>query len=283
MEDLVVFSVIAASLLHASWHALIKSTGDRVVSLGGMSVVSVGTALALIPLTTPLPAVVFWIMTGSAVLHFSYKITLARLYREADLGQAYPLARGLTPLIATAIAFFAIGEAPDSLAITGIGLVCCGLALLAFEGHGQGVSIFTFGVALATGLTVACYSVVDAYGIRITGDAFSYTVLAPSSRGGELRFRLETAVDRLAQQGQQAVLLVLPEARILKAFCAHRSQPECLIEFAIRQQPGIRGDLAAQKFQLQSTVETDPQILVLAVTHWVPRSAWHELAEHPCF
>lgn len=176
MENLVVVAVLAASLLHASWHALIKSTGDRVVSLGGMSVVSAGTALALLPLTKPLPAMAFWIIAGAVVLHFSYKLTLARLYREADLGQAYPLARGLTPLMATALAFLAIGEVPNSLAITGIALVCGGLALLAFEGHGQGVSLITFGAALATGLAVAGYSVVDAYGVRMTGDAFSFTV-----------------------------------------------------------------------------------------------------------
>jgi len=42
-------------------------------------------------------------------------------------------------------------------------------------------------------------------------------------------------------------------------------------------------DLAAAEFQFQAAVKTDPQILVLAVTHWVPLSAWHKLAEHPCF
>ncbi|MDZ4783375.1 MAG: hypothetical protein SGJ19_24270, partial [Planctomycetia bacterium] len=43
----------------------------------------------------------------------------------------------------------------------------------------------------------------------------------------------------------------------------------------------IRGDLTTQEFQLQPAVETDPQIALLAVTHRVPRTAWHECAIYP--
>jgi hypothetical protein len=75
------------------------------------------------------------------------------------------------------------------------------------------------------------------------------------------------------------VLLVLTEASILPAFRAHHSQPERLIKFVVGEQPGIRGDLTTEKFQLQQAFETDPQIALLAVTHWVPRSAQHGLAE----
>lgn len=176
MDDLVVAAVLSASLLHASWHALIKSTGDRVVSLAGMNVVSAATAIALLPLTKPLPATAFWVIAGSVSLHFSYKIALARLYRVADLSQAYPLARGLTPIMATLLAILTLGEAPSLVPIGGIGLVCCGIAFLALEGKGQGISLVTFSIAIVTGFAVAGYSVVDAYGIRITKDFFSFTV-----------------------------------------------------------------------------------------------------------
>ena len=176
VDNFVFVAVLAASLLHASWHALIKSTVDRVISLAGMNIVSGVISLALLPLTKPLPTVGFWVIAGSVFLHFSYKLTLARLYHVADFGQAYPLARGLTPIAATTLAFLVFGELPNTLAIIGIGLVCGGLALLAFERCGERISAFTFYVALATGLTVACYSVVDAYGIRITGDVFSFTI-----------------------------------------------------------------------------------------------------------
>ncbi|MCH9778797.1 MAG: hypothetical protein K0U90_20380, partial [Planctomycetes bacterium] len=60
-------------------------------------------------------------------------------------------------------------------------------------------------------------------------------------------------------------------------------QPERCIQFPVGQQSRIGGDLTAAELQLQAAVKTDPQILVLAVTHRVPLSAWHELAECPCF
>jgi hypothetical protein len=77
------------------------------------------------------------------------------------------------------------------------------------------------------------------------------------------------------------VLLVPAEARILQAVCALRSQAERLVEFSIGQQPSVGRDLAAQELELQTTVKTDPQIVLFGVTHGVPLSAGHDLAEHP--
>jgi len=176
MDLHVASAVLAASLLHASWHALVKSTGDRVVALAGMNVVSSATALALLPLTKPLPAVAFAVIAGSIVLHGAYKLALASVYVVADLGQAYPLARGLTPLMAAALALFALAEVPGPLSLAGIALVCAGLLLLSFEGPGARLSARTFTFAACAGFAVAAYSVVDAYGIRMTGDWFSFTV-----------------------------------------------------------------------------------------------------------
>lgn len=42
------------------------------------------------------------------------------------------------------------------------------------------------------------------------------------------------------------MLLVLTKSRILQALCARRGQTQRLIEFSIRQQPGIGGNLASQ-------------------------------------
>ena len=44
-----------------------------------------------------------------------------------------------------------------------------------------------------------------------------------------------------------------------------------MIQFAIGEQPGIRGDLAAVEFQLQATVEIDPQMRLSGFTHRVTR------------
>lgn len=176
MDSLVASAVLAASLLHASWHAMVKSTGDRVVALAGMNVVSAGTALALLPFASPLPALAYGLICASALVHVGYKLALAGLYDRAELGQAYPLARGFTPPMAALIAFFALGESPGAPTVAGILLVCAGLLLLGCERGGRSVTPAVFGIAGTAGLAVATYSVLDAYGIRLAGDWFSFTV-----------------------------------------------------------------------------------------------------------
>jgi drug/metabolite transporter (DMT)-like permease len=174
MEPLAAAAVLAASLLHAAWHALVKSSGDQVVALAGMNLVSGAVALALAPLTGPLPRIAYAVIAGSVLLHVGYKLALARLYLRSDLGQAYPLARGVTPVMAVVLAFIALGELPAPLVLGGIGLVCAGIASLAFER--RGITAGQLATAAAAGLAVAAYSVVDAYGIRLSGDWFSFTV-----------------------------------------------------------------------------------------------------------
>jgi hypothetical protein len=49
------------------------------------------------------------------------------------------------------------------------------------------------------------------------------------------------------------------------------------------KQPGIGGDLAAHESQLQTAIEIDPQLTVLAVTHRISLSIWHEYTRFPYF
>ena len=75
------------------------------------------------------------------------------------------------------------------------------------------------------------------------------------------------AVDGLTQQWQQAVLLVPAEAGIGQHLCAQHGQAERFIEFSIGQETGIGCDLAADELEFQPAVKTDPQIVLLGVTH----------------
>ncbi len=50
-----------------------------------------------------------------------------------------------------------------------------------------------------------------------------------------------------------------------------RRASERVIQFAIGEQPGIRGDLAAVEFQLQATVKIDPQMRLSGFTRRVTR------------
>ena len=93
----------------------------------------------------------------------------------------------------------------------------------------------------------------------------------------------QSAVDRLTEQRYKAMLLVLAQATILQVVCTRLCQCQRLVEFSVRKQPGVGGDLAAHEPQLQTAIEIDPQLPVLAVTHRISPSALHESAKDPCF
>lgn len=171
----VILAILAAALLHATWHALVKASGDRIVALAGMNLVSGAVALGFLPFVAiPRPEALA-IIAGSVLLHVGYKIGLALLYRRADLGQAYPLARGMTPVMATALAFALLGEVPQRGVLLGVALVSLGVLLLAREGAGRRLGASTLAIAALTGLAVAAYSAVDAWGVRLNGDWLGFT------------------------------------------------------------------------------------------------------------
>jgi drug/metabolite transporter (DMT)-like permease len=170
MDPVVAAAVLAASLLHASWHALVKSSGDGVIALAGMNLVSAAAAFVLlpfVPLPTPVAAVVIAI---SVVLHAGYKIALADLYSRAQLSQGYPLARGLIPVFATLIGFAFLGETPGTAALAGVGIISLGVVGLLLERGTPAVSPPALLAAMVVAATVAAYSALDAYGIRVNGD-----------------------------------------------------------------------------------------------------------------
>lgn len=176
MDPVVAAAVLGASLLHASWHALIKVSGDRVVALAGMNVVSAAVALACMPFVRVPHGAALAVIAVSVLLHGGYKIALARLYRRADLGQAYPLARGFTPLMATALGLLFLAERPSATTLAGVALVSAGLVALVFERGAQRLAPSTVATAGLAGGAVAAYSVLDAYGVRLNADWAGFTV-----------------------------------------------------------------------------------------------------------
>lgn len=82
----------------------------------------------------------------------------------------------------------------------------------------------------------------------------------------------QSAVEGLAEEGQQAVLGVLSGAGIVQAGPRRCGQEEGVIEFAVGEKSGVSGDGGAVELQLDLPVEIDAQGVVVAVTHWLPRS-----------
>lgn len=213
MDLLTISLMLAAGLLHASWHSLVKSGQNQITVLAGMGAVAGLCAAAVLPFV-PLPPREVWpVLALSIVLHVAYKLCLAGAYARGDFGQAFPLARGMVPLFASLIAFATLGQVPSPGQCIGIALVSSGLLLLAVDKlHGLAPWPLLLMAAMA-GAAVASYSTVDAYGTRLSGnwlgftmwlivlDSFTFLILGRVLRGRPLWAELHAARWRVLVSG----------------------------------------------------------------------------------
>jgi drug/metabolite transporter (DMT)-like permease len=175
VTPLVTAAVLLAAVTHAAWNAIAhritdKLTGFTLISGGGLLI-----GLALAPFTA-FPAAAAWpYLLVSAAIHIAYYALLMRSFRLGDFGQAYPIARGSAPLVVTVLAAVFAHEVPDGWAAAGIAVSCAGLTGVALWGlRGHRPDWAAIGAALATGLTIAAYTVVDGLGVRASGSSLGY-------------------------------------------------------------------------------------------------------------
>ncbi|KVP18627.1 multidrug DMT transporter permease [Burkholderia multivorans] len=173
MDHLFIGLVLCSALLHAIWNAFLHVSDDRLVQLGTMSLPYLAFGVLGTTLL-PAPARSAWPYVGaSAVLEVAYCFTLVRAYRSGEFGQIYPIARGLSPLLVSLLAFAALGERPTPFGFAGIALVSLGIMSLALR---RGLRFSGEGVpyALLTGVFIAAYSICDGIGARESGSALGY-------------------------------------------------------------------------------------------------------------
>ena len=173
MPNSLIFLTLFAALLHASWNALLRGGHDRLWSMTIMciaiaAVSAVGALFISPPNRASWPFAIL-----SAVLHVGYNLCLVRSYQTGDLGQIYPVARGSSPLLITLAAALFADEKITAHTLLGVALVSGGILFLALR-RGK---IVTPGLpyALATGVFIAAYSVVDGMGVRLAGSPLAYT------------------------------------------------------------------------------------------------------------
>ncbi|MZD59350.1 EamA family transporter [Streptomyces sp. BPPL-273] len=175
MTPLVTAAVLLAAVTHAGWNAIAhritdKLTGFTLIAGGGMLI-----GLALLPFTTVPKAAAWPYLLVSAALHIAYYALLMRSFRLGDFGQAYPIARGTAPLLVTVLAAVFAHEVPDRWASAGVLLACAGLTGVAAWGlRGSRPDWAAVGAALATGVSIAAYTVVDGLGVRASGSSLGY-------------------------------------------------------------------------------------------------------------
>ena len=173
----VLAAVLCAAALHALWNSLVKSAGDKFLS-SAVVALWCGAAAVVAALVLPRPAsAAFPFIVASALIHIVYFVLVGLLYRTADLSVAYPIMRGLAPLIAAIIALVTLGEAPGPIASLGVAALVAGVLAMGASGFAHGrINRPTILVALANSVVIAIYSVIDGQGARLSGagSAFAF-------------------------------------------------------------------------------------------------------------
>ena len=97
--------VLLAAALHAGWNALIKVRGDRLIVMAAVTLAGSMISLPfLLFVESPQPAV--WpLLALTILLHTGYHLFLPLAYNHGDLGQVYPIARGIAPVLVAIGAF----------------------------------------------------------------------------------------------------------------------------------------------------------------------------------
>lgn len=172
IPPLIAALVLGSALLHATWNVLLRSGADRLWSITVMSLMS-GAVAAVAVFVIPMPAVASWpYAVVSGLLQIGYCLFLVWAYEKGELGQVFPIARGVAPLLVALGAAALAGERLSIPAWAGLALVSSGILGLSLGRERLGAHPTL--LALASGGFIAAYMVCDGIGVRLSGHPIGY-------------------------------------------------------------------------------------------------------------
>lgn len=175
MSGVVFAVVLLAAALHAIWNALVKGGADKAASMGAVILGQGIAGAALLPFAAmPDVASLPWLFAG-VLLHLGYQLFLILSYRQGDLTQVYPIARGVAPLLVAGASALLLGARFSQAELAALGMISVGIASISLVRRSDGLlQRKAVGLALVTGVFIASYSIVDGQGARIAGTALGF-------------------------------------------------------------------------------------------------------------
>jgi drug/metabolite transporter (DMT)-like permease len=133
------------------------------IAVGGL-----GAGLLIIVFLGPLPAAAWPFLAMTVCIHLVYWFCLFKGYDAGDMSHVYTLSRGMAPMLVGVGAALTAHEIPPPLKMLGIAFVSIGVFTVGASPHAPLRATLWAG---AIGLCIASYSLVDALGARISGNA----------------------------------------------------------------------------------------------------------------
>jgi drug/metabolite transporter (DMT)-like permease len=164
--------ILISGFAHAVVNAILKAGDDK---MSRRALIDGFSALILAPAAffVPLPANAWGWLMASAVVHGLYLFALIKSFEQSDMTVAYPIARGLAPMLAATGAVVLFHEPISSFVVFGIVSIACGVVFIGVS-HRLDRSALLW--AMMTGTCIASYTVIDAQGVRAAPTALSYIV-----------------------------------------------------------------------------------------------------------
>lgn len=166
-------AVLGAAAMHATWNAWVRSGANPLLHTAALVIWTGVFAIPFIAVL-PLPDPSSWPWLGlSIVIHMVYYIRLARAYTHGTLSVVYPIMRGAAPLLVSMGTWLFIGESPNQAGWLGVLLISLGVICIAFKAKIDRARI-TIAWALACGVTIATYTIIDGQGARLSQQPLSF-------------------------------------------------------------------------------------------------------------
>ena len=168
--------ILLSAAVHAVVNILTKRADDKYAMrllIGVFSALLVAPALFFVPL--PLGKAI-WLLAATAFVHALYELLLVKSYESAEFSAVYPVARGTGPLFTAIGAIFLLHEHPALLEIAGIVMVCGGVIAIGYSHRANAGARASLLFALGTGVTIGCYTLIDASGVRAVVNPLSYVL-----------------------------------------------------------------------------------------------------------
>ena len=179
MPPAVLALLVGAAVLHAAWNILLKTAEDplrtagRGMLVGAAVLLPVGLIGWLAVGQPAIPTETWALAVLSGILEAIYFALLSGAYARGDLSLVYPIARGTAPVLSVFVGIVFLGERLGPTGAIGVALLLVGIlslqrpwAVLGRSGALPRRAREAAWLAVATGISIACYSAVDRVGVR---------------------------------------------------------------------------------------------------------------------
>jgi drug/metabolite transporter (DMT)-like permease len=178
LDTIYILAALGSALLHATWNAAVKSTGQHTAVMTGQMLVAGLVGLpVLFFVDFPRWESLVWI-AASALFNVMGIKAILRAYDHGEFGLVYPMSRAIMIMLVVPLSTLLAHERLSTGAMLGIALIIAALALLAMSArHGQNLSRQVLIWTGVGGVLSACSVLIDANGIRQSGSPFAYGCL----------------------------------------------------------------------------------------------------------